>query len=351
MSRRRLIIFAITITVFYSLIVVINLVTTNGDFSSFIKADARYTDAPITILPTNGYDGQFFYRLAIEPFSFDPVAAGVTFDKPYYRQQRILYPIIAHFFALGQTKFVPAALVLVNLFGIFILAYLSAVYMQEIGLSYRWGAVIALYPGFAISLGRDLSEIIAVVFVIAGLLTMKRKQRFLSIVLFSLAVLTRETTILIPLAIAIFSQYRLYFIPVVIGIAWQIFLQIAWGAFPAVGAIQILPLSGVLYFLVDSATDAGRWFELIALLAFLILVIKSYRISPAETYIKTAWLMYGGLATSLSFRVWKYDTGMLRALSEFYVCGALIILYQMAAIYPSLMTWWSRFPIVSPKSH
>jgi hypothetical protein len=144
MSRRRIITFAVIVTIFYSQIVVINLVTTNGDFSSFIKADARYTDAPLTILPTDGYDGQFFYRLAIEPFSFDKVASGVTFDKPHYRQQRILYPLIAHFFSLGQTELVPVSLVLVNLIGIFFLAYLAAVYMQEIGLSYLWGSVIAL---------------------------------------------------------------------------------------------------------------------------------------------------------------------------------------------------------------
>jgi hypothetical protein len=43
----------------------------------------------------HGYDGQFFYRLALEPFSTAERVDGIAFDAPAYRQQRIGYPLLA----------------------------------------------------------------------------------------------------------------------------------------------------------------------------------------------------------------------------------------------------------------
>ena len=37
-----------------------------------------------------GHDGQFYYRLALDPFSAEPTAFGIRLDNPPYRQQRIL---------------------------------------------------------------------------------------------------------------------------------------------------------------------------------------------------------------------------------------------------------------------
>src|SRR5438045_758555 len=44
-----------------------------------------------------GYDGQFVYRLAIEPFTTAVTGHGITFYQPGYRQQRIMTGLLAHF--------------------------------------------------------------------------------------------------------------------------------------------------------------------------------------------------------------------------------------------------------------
>ena len=38
-----------------------------------------------------GYDGQFFYRLALRPWTQTRTEFGITFDEPAYRQQRLVY--------------------------------------------------------------------------------------------------------------------------------------------------------------------------------------------------------------------------------------------------------------------
>ncbi len=70
-----------------------------GDPSFFVTAGAFFVDrqsapASLSILNgSHGYDGQFYYRLALDPFPAQRTNFGITLDVPAYRQQRILYPI------------------------------------------------------------------------------------------------------------------------------------------------------------------------------------------------------------------------------------------------------------------
>ena len=45
---------------------------------------------------SDGYDGQFVYRLALDPFTHAVTAHGITLDNPAYRQQRIATALLAH---------------------------------------------------------------------------------------------------------------------------------------------------------------------------------------------------------------------------------------------------------------
>ena len=53
-----------------------------------------------------GYDGQFFYRLAINPADFAHTAYDITVDQPY-RVMRIGYPVITWLVSAGQRALVP----------------------------------------------------------------------------------------------------------------------------------------------------------------------------------------------------------------------------------------------------
>src|SRR2546429_578525 len=57
-----------------------------------------------------GFDGQFYYFIAI-----DPKRAAPYIDFPSYRYDRIAYPMAARGLVLGQRDFVPQGLLGVNL--------------------------------------------------------------------------------------------------------------------------------------------------------------------------------------------------------------------------------------------
>ncbi len=59
-----------------------------GHLSLFMMAGHVYTHRPqlprgLLRVPNAGYDGQFYYRLALNPFDWHPTAFGITMDQSY----------------------------------------------------------------------------------------------------------------------------------------------------------------------------------------------------------------------------------------------------------------------------
>ena len=68
---------------------------------------------PVQPTSWTGYDGQFFYYMAL-----DPQGAAPYMDLPGYRYQRIAYPMLARLIVLGRSSLIPDALLAVNLFAV-----------------------------------------------------------------------------------------------------------------------------------------------------------------------------------------------------------------------------------------
>src|SRR5436305_434484 len=84
------------------------------------------------VAKTYGYDGQFFYRLALNPLNFHHTAYGLTMDRPY-RYMRIGYPALTWLVSFGQHFLVPVMLVAVNIAAVGALGYLGALFAVEGG--------------------------------------------------------------------------------------------------------------------------------------------------------------------------------------------------------------------------
>ena len=90
------------------------------DPSSFVVAGDRYSDPSrvpqsLTVLKDSaGFDGQFYYRLALNPFTSQPTEFGITLDAPPLRHQRILYPLLSSVLSLGNHNLLPAVMIVVT---------------------------------------------------------------------------------------------------------------------------------------------------------------------------------------------------------------------------------------------
>jgi hypothetical protein len=99
----------------------IRLAANGFDPSSFVWAGDIFCD-PL-LVPSSlhaqkdylGYDGQFFYRLALDPLTAEKTDFGITLDLPAYRAQRTVYPLIAWILSFGgRPSMVPTVMILVN---------------------------------------------------------------------------------------------------------------------------------------------------------------------------------------------------------------------------------------------
>ena len=180
-----------------------------GNIARFVLLGTTYSHA--RYLPkgmvvgdphAKGYDGQFYYRLAVNPFNWHHTAFGITMDESY-RYTRIGYPLLAWLGSFGQHQAVPVALVVINVLCVAAMAVLGAMFAQEAGRHALWGLAFAAYFGLVISVGRDTAEPLAEACMLAGLLAYRRERWVLAGVMFAAGGLTRETILLAPAAIAV----------------------------------------------------------------------------------------------------------------------------------------------------
>ena len=128
------------------------------DTSVFVVAGDRYVTAaqtatPIIVRPhSDGYDGQFYYRLAVAPLSAQMQAYGVNLVHPAWRMQRILLPLAAYLLSVGQPGLVPAALFSMNLAGLFAIGWLAMRIARAERFPLAAPLCIVAWPGLLIAL-------------------------------------------------------------------------------------------------------------------------------------------------------------------------------------------------------
>ncbi|MCF7861668.1 hypothetical protein K9M79_05460 [Candidatus Woesearchaeota archaeon] len=314
------------VLILYLVLILVKLNAFGFDAGVFINAGDRYTDTkdiPVTA-ESDGYDGQFFYRLALDPFTNETKDYGVKLDNPPYRHQRILYPFLTWLLSFGITSLVPWALLFINLAALVVMSYFLS---QKYGL---WSLAIMVYPGFILTLIKDLSEIMAVMFVVIGLYYLKKNELIASVML-SLAVLTKETTLLVGVCALGYSIYKKkkwwYFsIPIIVFLSFQAWLYHVWGMVPVLagGGNMGIPFGGIIEF-VKSTNNFG-FLEMLFITYFGLVTTYNLFYFRKECVIRISFILYSILIICLTYFVWIQDWSFFRALTEWFVLGMLILI-------------------------
>lgn len=175
------------------------------NFAHQSSASSAITFGPnFRYAPEVGYDGQFYYFIAL-----DPKNARFYIDDPAYRYERILYPLVARALALGQPVLIPYVLILVNIMAISGGVLLLAFWLRRRGISPWLALVYGLFSGVMVAYERDLTEPLAYGLVMLGVCCFGlRRRAFWTGLCFGLAALSREVTLLfaIPYSVALLLQ-------------------------------------------------------------------------------------------------------------------------------------------------
>jgi hypothetical protein len=332
-----------------------SLAARGGDVSRFVVAGDHFADpgrAPAGLYVREGsfgYDGQFYYRLALDPWTDRQDEHGVRLDRPEYRQQRILYPLLVHALALGRPQWVPAALVAVNAACVVLVAGLGAALAGRCGRPAWLGLAFSLYPGLLLAVARDLAEPCEAAAAAAGLLLLGGPRARLAAVFLSLAVLARETAIV--LAFAVFLAWlprpgwlaraapgarppaAAWLAPGATFVAWQAWLAARWDVAFLLGTSgRGIERSGLGWLGRLGGALRGEPPQplvttleigfLLALAAALPLALRASRASLVE---KLAAVLLGALLLSRGESVWIEDWAFLRVSSSFWLVALLVL--------------------------
>jgi hypothetical protein len=323
------------------------------DASSFVVAGDHYCDPTsvppgLTVLKNSaGFDGQFYYRLALNPFTTQLTEFGITLEEPPYRHQRILYPLLAYLFSFRSPKFLPAVLILINFLVLCLMGWLGGCYAQTLKQHALWGIFLPLYPGFLLTLSRDTVEILEAAILLGSFLLLRRRRTVLATAIVVLAVLTKETTILIVVAgalVSLVARWRKqsevsvpwYYIafPIAVFALWQFVQFRIWGEFPVLASGNnnlALPFVGPARAFLDAAIfqrplQIRKSAELVFLLGFGVTVVSQLRSTNATRHEVFSWLLITVLVISLGAGVWIEDWSFVRVLSVFYILGTVILI-------------------------
>jgi hypothetical protein len=327
----------------------------HGNISRFIRV-GRFFATPaqlphgIWVAPAYGYDGQFFYRLALNPVNFSHTAYGITMDAPY-RYMRIGYPALTWLVSFGQHSLVPVMLVAVNIVAIGALGYLGALFATAGGRHALAGLLLPGYFGLITSLSRDTAEPLAAACLVAGLLAMRARRPVLAAALLAFGALTRETVMVAVAAIAIMrfigflrNQQRpgrddlAWAVPAVVFVAWQVVVKAAIGSFPLLadtgknaGAPFVAPLEALQHNLEHlnwhHFNNYDLWYLEFAILAvFAIAALLSLRSTNAPVYERLAFVLYIVEICVVTPSTWSSLYADMRTFIEVYLLAVIILL-------------------------
>jgi hypothetical protein len=198
---------ALTVAFAYAVLVFPGLMQDPGQFanigSKFLHQSATSTVITPSFPTVNriGYDGQFYYFLAL-----DPKHGRDYIEQPGIIYSRIGYPMTVRALSAGNASVIPYMMVLVNIAAAVGGTLAVAFLLRRRGLPPSLALLYGLFPGLIFAVIRDLTEPLAFGLAAAGLAVFhpRSKKRLLgSAAFFGLAMLTRETVALFPAILAV----------------------------------------------------------------------------------------------------------------------------------------------------
>jgi len=297
-----------------------------------------------------GYDGQFYYRLAINPLNFHQTAYGVTIDQAY-RFMRIGYPLVTWFISFGQSSLVPYMLVAVNVAAIGALGYIGGRLAVQGGRHAAWGLLLPGYFGLVTSLCRDTAEPVAAAAMLAGLLAIRGRRRRLAAAFLAFGVLTRETVMVLVAAIAIVrvvgflrGRYRpgrddiVWALPAAVFVVWELLVFLFTASLPMLtdggrnaGTPFIAPFDALRSNLhhIDwhSYNAIDVWLaEVAVLLVFAVAALCTLRTSRALAHEKLALVLFLIEICVVTPTTWNSVSADLRSFVEVYLMAVVVLL-------------------------
>lgn len=345
--------------------VVARLAHFGWDASRFVNAGDRYVDA--TRAPSElhvardatGYDGQFYYRLARDPFSTRTTVDGIRFDAAPARHQRIFYPLLVWALSRTHVTSVVWLMIVVNVLAYTALGLVGGLLAMRFDRNPLWGLALPLYPGFIVALALDLADVLAGLLLVVGVLCVLEKQWGRALVALCLAAFTRETTLILAIGLGagwvVQRIWRrepddgqpplfVWVTPIALTALWQGTLWWIYGSHPlfAAGHQFGFPLAALgrqvrVWAQQRSPEDLFQLLEVVLVVAIVVAAERSVSRSRFSRRLMLPLAFAVLLMSGFPSEIWRSQTNFLRASAEACMLSIVIVLERRETNLAPLM--------------
>jgi hypothetical protein len=286
-------------------------------------------------------DGQAYGALAQDPTMARP---GVFVDgrrDASYRYQRPLLGYLAWAVSLGRPQWEPGAQAAIVVGGAAVAVGACAEMLRRRRREPLLALAVLLMPGMSSSLSGLTTEPVALALLTLGLLAWQadRRRVVLAVVWFSLAALSRESSLFVPAALAVIEASNArgdprgawarraapLVAPFAVYLGWIVLLRARLGAWPFAGSngsLDEVPFRGLVHALGGFADPTRSWLWLLVGVALVMAALARRRRDELSLLV----VAYGLFAAFISAGVWHRWQDFSRPLLPLYAYGVLIAL-------------------------
>lgn len=297
-----------------------------------------------------GHDGRFFFVQAHDPFVLAPETNASVLDRPLYRSQRMLYPLLTGGFGLFDSETIVWSMIVVNVLAMGAGTWATAAVAKKMGLSAWWGLAFTINPGFISEVNISGAGVVAAAAAFGALVFILSGRPWVGVVLLTLAALSREAMLIAALGTAWWlwrysgekrNAVLSALVPVSAVALWAGYLRLQIGV--GAGAIQVqelgLPFGGLLDALATWSRDPLNLVVGVTLLG--VCVFQALRTLRSSHLVGWAFIGFGVLLVLFTRQVWVNYFDISRAVAPVLTSYVLMIF----AAAPSGLDAHDRRPV------
>lgn len=210
----------------------------------------------VDMRPGPGHDGQYFFVTASDPLLTEPEIHLEASDRPTYRSQRVLFPLVASGFGSLEGWAVAWGLLVLSVLTFGIGSYATALVAEGMGGSAWWGMAFGLNLGVMSELLVGGGGHFALALGMGAVAAVQRSHFGWSVVLLGLAALSREATLVFAAGVAVWlwseGRKRLAVlhlaVPAILVGLWAVYVRVRLGSASGVNEVEEfgLPFRGLV---------------------------------------------------------------------------------------------------------
>jgi hypothetical protein len=292
----------------------------------------------VLLRPEWGHDGRSFFVQANDPWVLSPETHAAILDRPLYRSQRMLYPMVAGGLGLFPPRVIVWTMIIVNVLALGVGTWAVGSIATSLGGTSWWGLAFLLNLGFTSEMNIGGAGVLAGALAFSAVALLLKEKLLPAVVLFTLAALSREVMLITAIGSAawLWTQGRrrdaslVGLVPLAVVATWAAYLRWRITTLPPVDQVEDslgLPFAGIARAFQSWLSDPLDMVVGFAML--LLLFLFAWRTLKDRHLIAFAFVGFVPLALLLTEPIWRNYFDLTRAIAP--VITAFLLVAFVAA--------------------